>query len=95
MTIKDELDIMTYSLRKKLKKFLFNMRPKHDSGIEATVKPNVVILGTGWGALSFLHYLDQDDFNVTIVSPRSFFFYTPLLAGTASGTVRYVNIHCQ
>jgi hypothetical protein len=42
----------------------------------------IVILGTGWGALSLLQKLDQDDVNVTIVSPRSFFFYTPMLAGT-------------
>ena len=50
--------------------------------------PKVVILGTGWGAISFLQKLNQDDLDVTIVSPRSFFFYTPLLAGTAVGTVR-------
>lgn len=50
-------------------------------------KPRVVVLGSGWGALSFLQKLDQDKVDVYIVSPRSFFFYTPLLAGTVTGTV--------
>jgi hypothetical protein len=92
ITFNDEWDSLEYSLRKQLKNsvsdIMSSMKPKHDSGIEETVKPKIVILGTGWGALSFLQYLDQDDMNITIVSPRSFFFYTPLLAGTASGTVK-------
>jgi hypothetical protein len=58
-----------------------------------TKLPKVVILGTGWGAISFLQKLSQDDLEVTIVSPRSFFFYTPLLAGTAVGTVRSASKH--
>lgn len=32
-------------------------------------------------------YIYSDLFDVTVVSPRSYFFYTPLLAGTATGTV--------
>lgn len=50
-------------------------------------KPRVVVLGSGWGALSFIRKLDQSEVDLTIVSPRPFFFYTPLLAGTATGTV--------
>jgi NADH:ubiquinone reductase (non-electrogenic) len=50
-------------------------------------KPKVVVLGTGWGSISFIHQLDLDEVDLTIVSPRSYFFYTPLLAGTATGTV--------
>lgn len=53
----------------------------------AAKKPRVVVLGSGWAALSFVRKLDQSAVDVTIVSPRSFFFYTPLLAGTATGTV--------
>jgi len=55
-------------------------------------RPRVVILGSGWGALSFLRKLDQEAMDITIISPRSFFFYTPLLAGTATGTVAQSSI---
>jgi len=58
----------------------------------ATRKPRVVVLGSGWGALSFIRKLDQDAVDLTIVSPRPFFFYTPLLAGTATGTVAHGSI---
>lgn len=50
-------------------------------------KTRVVILGTGWAALSCLQKLDSRKVDVKIISPRSYFFYTPLLAGTATGTV--------
>jgi len=55
-------------------------------------KKKIVLLGSGWGALSFLQKIDEDQFDVVIVSPRSFFFYTPLLAGTATGTVSHSSI---
>ncbi len=51
-------------------------------------KTRVVVLGTGWGALSFIQKMDENKVDLTVISPRSFFFYTPLLAGTATGTVR-------
>jgi NADH:ubiquinone reductase (non-electrogenic) len=50
-------------------------------------KPRVVILGTGWGACAYLRKLDVDRFDVTVVSPRNYFTYTPLLCGTTVGTV--------
>jgi hypothetical protein len=43
--------------------------------------PHVVVLGSGWGAMSFVRHIDPAEMRVTVVSPRSFFFYTPLLAG--------------
>lgn len=55
-------------------------------------KPKVIILGTGWGALSFLSAVDKDNLDITIISPRSFFFYTPLLAGVATGTISHSSI---
>lgn len=54
---------------------------------ELVVKKRVVVLGSGWAALSFIQQLDRDIVDVTVISPRAFFFYTPLLAGTATGTV--------
>jgi GTP-binding protein len=51
---------------------LENMRRE---GYELAVgRPRVVVLGTGWGAMSFIRKLDQDAVDLTIVSPRPFFF---------------------
>lgn len=50
-------------------------------------KPNVVILGSGWGAISFLKHIDTKKYNVSIVSPRNYFLFTPLLPSTPVGTV--------
>ena len=50
-------------------------------------KPNVVILGSGWGAISFLKHIDTKQYNVSIISPRNYFLFTPLLPSTPVGTV--------
>ncbi|SCW03278.1 LAFE_0G06920g1_1 [Lachancea fermentati] len=50
-------------------------------------KPNVVVLGSGWGAITFLQHIDSKKYNVTIVSPRNYFLFTPLLPSTPVGTV--------
>lgn len=92
ITINDDWDSVSYSIKKSLREtFVFDImkdvKPNYQSQ-KVSQLPKVVILGTGWGAMSFLQNLDQDNLDITIVSPRSFFFYTPLLAGTATGTVR-------
>jgi NADH:ubiquinone reductase (non-electrogenic) len=79
LTMNDDWDDLAYSVRKVLSP-------------PPTKKPRVVILGSGWGALSFLRKLDQEALDITLISPRSFFFYTPLLAGTATGTVAQSSI---
>lgn len=93
ITINDDWDSIAYAIKKTFYTSLESniMRDVRVSFKDQRVKlPKVVILGTGWGAMSFLQSLDQDEVDITIVSPRSFFFYTPLLAGTAVGTVRCV-----
>lgn len=65
---------------------------KNSTTIPTSMKPNIVILGTGWGALSCLSKLDSNKVNITIISPRSYFFYTPLLAGVSTGTVYSTSI---
>ena len=50
-------------------------------------KPSVVILGSGWGAISLLKHIDTKKYNVSIVSPRPYFLFTPLLPSTPVGTV--------
>lgn len=55
-------------------------------------KKNIVILGSGWGAVSLLKNLDTTEYNVTIVSPRNYFLFTPLLPSAPTGTVESKSI---
>lgn len=50
-------------------------------------RPKVVVLGTGWGSLYFLDQIDPTKYDVTVVSPRSYFVFTPLLTAALSGTL--------
>lgn len=50
-------------------------------------KPTLVVLGSGWGATSFLKNLDTDEFNVVVISPRNYFLFTPLLPSVTVGTL--------
>lgn len=55
-------------------------------------KEKIVVLGTGWGAASFLKEIDSSKFDVTVISPRNFFLFTPMLAGASVGTVEFRSI---
>lgn len=55
-------------------------------------KEKIVVLGTGWGAASFVKDIDTDLYDVTVISPRNFFLFTPMLAGASVGTVDYRSI---
>ena len=50
-------------------------------------KKNIVVLGSGWGAISFLKNIDSKKYHVSLVSPRNYFLFTPLLPSTPVGTV--------
>lgn len=50
-------------------------------------KKNLVILGSGWGSISLLKNLDTTLYNVTIISPRNYFLFTPLLPSVPTGTI--------
>jgi NADH dehydrogenase len=50
-------------------------------------KEKLVILGSGWGAMSLLKALDQKRYDVYVVSPNTYFAMTPLLAQAATGTL--------
>ncbi len=62
-------------------------QPKLYSAPEGEVKKKLVILGSGWGALSVLNHLTPGQFDVTVVSPRNYFLFTPLLPSVTVGTV--------
>ncbi|MBI4534811.1 MAG: FAD-dependent oxidoreductase [Ignavibacteriae bacterium] len=54
-------------------------------------RPRLVILGTGFGAFNLIKHL-RDDYNVTVVSPRNHFLFTPLLPSTTVGTIEFRSI---
>jgi NADH:ubiquinone reductase (non-electrogenic) len=74
-------------------------------------RKKVVVLGTGWGATSFIKKFDPLLYDVTVISPRPFFFYTPLLCGSTTGVIapgniiepirdvnrdiKYLNVRCE
>ncbi|RDW82583.1 hypothetical protein BP6252_03695 [Coleophoma cylindrospora] len=52
-------------------------------------RERVVILGSGWSGFVLSRQLDQKKFQTVVVSPRSYFNFTPLLASTAVGTLEF------
>lgn len=57
-----------------------------DNSEEENTKPRLVILGSGWGAVSVLKNLDVDKYNVTVISENNYFLFTPLLPCATVGT---------
>lgn len=71
---------------------LLQQQQQSGSGLDKSPqqqKERIVILGTGWGAASFLEDIDEDKYEVTVISPRNHFVFTPMLAGACVGTVEY------
>ncbi|PBP16107.1 hypothetical protein BUE80_DR013143, partial [Diplocarpon rosae] len=54
-------------------------------------RERVVILGSGWSGFVLSRELDKKKFQTVVVSPRSYFVFTPLLASTAVGTLEFRN----
>lgn len=49
-----------------------------------------MVLGSGWGAVSFLKALNKKNaqkYDIVLISPRNYFLYTPLLPAVATGTM--------
>lgn len=55
-------------------------------------KERVVILGSGWGGYTMSRNLDPNLYSATVVSPRSYFVFTPLLTETAAGSLDFSSI---
>lgn len=61
-----------------------------DSLTRKTDKPRIVVLGSGWGAMSMIKALPESTaskYDIVVVSPRNYFLYTPLLPAVATGTM--------
>jgi len=55
-------------------------------------REKLVILGSGWAGFTLLSALDKSKYDVTLVTPRNHFLFTPLLPSTAVGTVEFQSI---
>ncbi|RAL15697.1 putative pyridine nucleotide-disulfide oxidoreductase [Aspergillus homomorphus CBS 101889] len=68
----------------------------HTSTVTATTaltdKPRVVILGSGWGGYNLSRKLSPSHYSPIVISPRSYFVFTPLLTDTAGGSLDFSHI---
>ncbi|KAI8366174.1 pyridine nucleotide-disulfide oxidoreductase-domain-containing protein [Blakeslea trispora] len=49
----------------------------------------VVILGSGWVGFRLMNDLDKQNYDISVISPRNHFVFTPLLASTSVGTLEF------
>jgi NADH:ubiquinone reductase (non-electrogenic) len=67
--------------------------PADSARLPASQKKKIVVVGSGWGAASFVASLDpalfgdEGAYELVVVSPRDYFVYTPLLPAVASGAI--------
>jgi NADH:ubiquinone reductase (non-electrogenic) len=59
---------------------------------EVVRRPRLLILGSGFAAFRLLKRVDVRAYEVTVVSRRNHFLFTPLLPSTTVGTVEYRSI---
>ncbi|KAL5610745.1 hypothetical protein FOBRF1_006862 [Fusarium oxysporum] len=55
-------------------------------------RERVVVLGSGWAGYALVRNLDPAKYERIIISPRSYFVFTPLLASTSVGTLEFRSI---
>ncbi|KAG9122806.1 hypothetical protein FRC07_000650 [Ceratobasidium sp. 392] len=52
-------------------------------------RERLVVIGSGWAGFGILHHADKKKYQTVVISPRSYFAFTPLLASTAVGTLEF------
>ncbi|KAL2879653.1 hypothetical protein SGCOL_004982 [Colletotrichum sp. CLE4] len=55
-------------------------------------RERVVVLGSGWAGYAFARDLDPKKYERILISPRSYFVFTPLLASTSVGTLEFRSV---
>lgn len=55
-------------------------------------RKRIILLGSGFAAVMFLKRISLRHYDVTVVSPRNHFLFTPLLPSTTVGTVEFRSI---
>ncbi|HEX7184762.1 MAG TPA: FAD-dependent oxidoreductase [Thermoanaerobaculia bacterium] len=58
----------------------------------AAVPPKLLVLGCGFGGYSLLSYLKWKRWDATLLTPRNYFLFTPLLPSAVTGTVEFRSI---
>ncbi|EEH21181.1 hypothetical protein PABG_03412 [Paracoccidioides brasiliensis Pb03] len=71
---------------------IYLLRHPEDQLTPDQSKKTLVVLGTGWGSVSFLKRLDTENYNVIVISPRNFFLFTPLLPSCTTGLIEHRSI---
>lgn len=56
------------------------------------MKKRIVVLGTGFAAFRFLKKINTRLYDVSVISPRNHFLFTPLLPETTVGTIEFRSI---
>src|SRR5215210_5949574 len=57
-----------------------------------TDRPKLLVLGSGFGGFSLLTRIRPGDWDATLLSPRNYFLFTPLLPSAATGSVEFRSI---
>ena len=52
-------------------------------------RERIVILGSGWAGYTLSRDIDPRKYQLVVISPRSYFVFTPLLASTSVGTLEF------
>merc|ERR1712038_427467 len=52
-------------------------------------KSHLVVVGAGWGGFRLTSDIDKEKYDVTVLSPRNHFLFTPLLPSTSVGTLEF------
>lgn len=55
-------------------------------------KKRLLVLGSGWGSVSVLKNVDSREYDITVVSPRNYFLFTPLLPSCTTGCIEHRSI---
>ncbi|KAI0088253.1 FAD/NAD(P)-binding domain-containing protein [Irpex rosettiformis] len=75
------------SARRAPTRFPFHATARTFSSTGIRCKPQLVILGSGWGGYEVLRGVDKNRWNVTTITPTNYFNFTPLLASCSVGTL--------
>jgi len=57
-------------------------------------KEKIVVLGSGWGAVSFIKGIDTDLYDITVISPRNHFTFTPMLVRRRIFALSNFSVRC-
>lgn len=60
--------------------------------LDQAMKRRIVILGSGFASFSFIKAVSLEYYDITIISERNHFIFTPLLPSTTVGTIEFRSI---